>query len=103
MDATYGSARGARSGPAIAQRMNDILRDEIQGGALANIATATRAWSAHRGDLVLPEATRRLATEVTGLLGTVLDLVAPMAGPAADSPAPPASRAEQSVESVPVL
>jgi hypothetical protein len=108
MDATDGLSTGTRDGPVIVQRMNDILRDEIQGGALANIASATRAWSAHRRDLVLPEVTRRLATEVSGLLGTVLDLIAPPQL-AADSHVPPLSqarphpRAEQPVESVPVL
>ena len=109
MDATDGLSTGTRDGPVIVQRMNDILRDEIQGGALANIASATRAWSAHRRDLVLPEVTRRLATEFSGLLGTVLDLIAPIPQPAADSHVPPTSqtrphpRAEQPVESVPVL
>jgi hypothetical protein len=92
----------------IVQRMNDILRDEIQGGALANIAAATRAWSAHRRDLVLPEVTRRLATEFSGLLGTVLDLIAPIPQPASEPHIPPTSnpsshpRAEH-VDSVPVL
>lgn len=103
MEATSGPATGTWDGPDIAQRMTDILRNEIRGGALANIASATRAWSAHRRDLVLPEATRRLATEFTGLVGAVLDLIAPLARPAADPPVPPASRAEPSVESVPVL
>jgi hypothetical protein len=109
MDATYGLATGTRDGPVIAQRMNDILRGEIQGGALDNIASATRAWSAHRRDLVLPEVTRRLATEFSGLLGTVLDLIAPAPQPAADPSVPPFAQprpdppAEQPVESVPVL
>jgi hypothetical protein len=103
MEPTYGSATGMRDLPVIAQRMDAILRDEIQGGALANIASATRTWAVHRGDLALPEATRRLATEVSGVLGTVLDLIAPMTLPAADPPAPPASGAEHPVESVPVL
>ena len=109
MEATHGSATGTRDGPLIAQRMDAILRDEIQAGALANIASATRVWADHRRDLALPEATRRLATEFSGLVGTVLDLVAPMAVPAADRPASPAprtrpgSRPEQIVESVPVL
>jgi hypothetical protein len=109
MHATYGPGTGTRDGPVIAQRMKDILRDEIQGGALANIASATRAWSAHHGDLALSEATRRLATEFSGLLGTVLDLIAPISRPAADWPVPPAPwtppppRTEQLVQSVPVL
>jgi hypothetical protein len=103
MEGTYGSATATRDRPLVARRMDAILRDEIQAGALANIASATRAWADHRRDLALPEATRRLATEFGGLVGTVLDLVAPMARPAADAPAPPASRAEQPVESVPVL
>ena len=109
MDATCGPATGTRDGPDIAQRMSGILRDEIQGGALANIASAARAWSMNRRDLVFPEATRRLATELGGLLGTVLDLIAPTSCQAADSPAPPTSRtrpqpqAEQADESVPVL
>ena len=109
MDATDRSATEARDGPVIAQRMNDILRAEIQGGALANIAAATRAWSAHTRDLALPEVTRRLATEFSGLLGTVLDLIAPIPQPAADQHGPAASRippqppAEQPVASVPVL
>jgi hypothetical protein len=109
MEGTDGFATGTRDRPLIAQRMDAILRDEIQAGALANIASATRAWADHRRDLALPEATRRLATEFGGLVGTVLDLVAPMTVPAADWPASPArrtrpgSRTEQIVESVPVL
>jgi len=109
MDVTYGPARGTRDGPDIAQRMDDILRDEIRGGALANIASATRVWSAHRRDLVLPEATRLLATEFGGLLGTVLDLIAPISRPTAGSPAPRASNPEprpsvaRPLESVSVL
>jgi hypothetical protein len=97
MDATYGPATGTRDGRVIAERMDDILRDEIRAGALANIATATRAWSAHRRDLALPEAGRLLATEFSGLLGTVLDLIAPTSRPQAHP------RAQQPVGSVPVL
>jgi hypothetical protein len=83
--------------------MNAILRKEIQAGALANIVSATRAWSGHRRDLALPEVSHRLATEFGGLLGTVLDLVAPIPRPAVDRPPPPPSPAEQSDGSVPVL
>jgi hypothetical protein len=108
MDTTDGLSTGTRDGPVITQRMNDILRDEIQGGALANIAAATRAWSAHRRDLVLPEVTRRLATEFSGLLGTVLDLIAPVPQPDLDRHVPRTSHARSHpraghVDSVPVL
>jgi hypothetical protein len=109
MDATYGSVTEARHGPVIAERMNDILRAEIQGGALANIAASTRAWSAYRRDLALPDVTRRLVTEFSGILGAVLDLIAPIPRPATDPHGPPVSRplppprAEQPVASVPVL
>jgi hypothetical protein len=88
MDTTYGPVAGTPDRPVIAQRMYDILRDEIQRGALANIAAATDAWSIHRRDLAGPAATRRLATEFGGLLGTVLDPIAPISRGATDSAAP---------------
>ena len=109
MDITYGPETGTRDGPVVARLMNDILRDEIQRGALANITSATRAWSVHRRDRALPEATRFLATEFSGLLGTVLDLIAPISQPATGSPTAPTTRirsrppAEPPVECVPVL
>ncbi|MBB3084086.1 hypothetical protein [Geodermatophilus sabuli] len=90
--------------------MDAILRDEIAGGALANIAAASRLRSPQLRDLVVPEMTRRLATEVGGLLDTVLDLLAPLPRPpAASSPPPPAEQdrapepRRQAVEHVPVL
>ena len=116
MDATAPPWTGARDGPAIAQQMNRILRDEIAGGALANIASAARVWSAHRRDQIVPEVTRRLATEFTDLLSPVVDLIAPTPPPAASQPQPaapwqpppsrpaePQPEAQQLVESVPVL
>ncbi|WP_448639307.1 hypothetical protein [Geodermatophilus sp. URMC 63] len=63
---------------SLADRANAVLREEIASGALANIAAASRVWSASRRDLVAPEITRRLAAEVGGLLDTVLDLLAPL-------------------------
>ena len=115
MDATAPPWTGASDGPAIAQQMNRILRDEIAGGALANIASAARVWSAHRRDQIVPEVTRRLATEFTELLSPVVDLIAPAPQPPAPQPQPsapgqppPSGTAEpqpeeQLVESVPVL
>jgi hypothetical protein len=101
---------GDRGTSTIAERAQAILEDEIAGGALANIAAATRVWSAHRRDLVLPEVTRRLAAEVGGLLDTVLDLLAPLPRPPAASPLLPLigqnhapQRGQQPVEPVPVL
>jgi hypothetical protein len=96
--------------PSLVERAEAVLRDEIAGGALANIAAATQAWSAQRRDLVLPEVTRRLAAEFGGLLDTVLDLLAPLPRsslvsslprPVGQDRAP--QRERQPVEPVPVL
>jgi hypothetical protein len=108
MDATAPLSTRARDRPAIAQQMNRILQEEIAGGALANIATATRVWSAHRRDHVVPGLTRRLATEFSDFLNPVLDLIAPVQQPAAQWQLPPTEPAEpppegKLVESVPVL
>lgn len=95
---------------SLVERAEAVLRDEIEGGALANVAAATQAWSASRRDLLLPEVTRRLAAEFGGLLDTVLDLLAPsprspaassLPSPLGQGPAP--QRGQQPEEPVPVL
>jgi hypothetical protein len=95
---------------ALGERAAAILRDEIEHGALANIAAANQVWSMHHRDLLTPEATRRLAAEVGGLLGTVLDLLTPPPRPAAASSPPPAALPDhaadpgrQASEPLPVL
>jgi hypothetical protein len=109
MDVTAPLSKGARDGAAIAQQMNKILRDEIASGALANIASAARVWSAHRRDHMVPELARRLAADVSDLLSPVLDLIAPLEQPAAHSRLPPTEPIEpppeekRLIESVPVL
>lgn len=100
-----------RGTPTLAERATAILRDEIANGALGNIATASRVWSAHHRDLLTPEATRRLAAEFGGLLDTVLDLLTPPPRTAAVSSLPPpaavldlaAERGRQTIEPLPVL
>jgi hypothetical protein len=99
-----------RGTPTIAERATAILRDEIANGALGNIATASRVWSAHHRDLLAPEATRRLAAEFGGLLDTVLDLLTRPQRTAASSLPPPgavldlaAERGRQTIEPLPVL
>src|SRR5215475_1516981 len=47
----------------LGERAAAILRDEIEHGALANIAAARQVWSTHQRALLTPEATRRLAAE----------------------------------------
>ena len=97
--------------PTLAERATAILHDEIANGALANIAAASQVWSAHRRDLIAPEATRRLAAELGGLLDTVLDLLAPPPRSSAASSLPPpaavldhaAERGQQTIEPLPVL
>jgi hypothetical protein len=96
---------------ALGERAAAILRDEIEHGALANIAAASQVWSTHRRDLLIPEATRRLAAEFGGLLDTVLDLLAPPPrSAAASSLLPPvampdraADQGQQTIKSLPVL
>jgi hypothetical protein len=100
-----------RGTPTLAERATAILRDEIANGALGNIATASRVWSAHHRDLFAPEATRRLAVELGGLLGTVLDLLTPPPRSSAASSLPPpaaaldlaAERGQQTTEPLPIL
>ena len=95
----------------LGERAAAILRDEIEHGALANIAAASQVWSAHHRDLLAPEATRRLAAEFGGLLDTVLDLLTPPLRPAAASSLPPpaampdnaADQGRQTIEPLPVL
>jgi hypothetical protein len=95
----------------LAERAAAILRDEIEHGALANIAAASQVWSTHHRDLLTPEATRRLASEFGGLLDTVLDLLAPPPRSAAASSLPPSAavpdhgveRGRQTIEPLPVL
>jgi hypothetical protein len=96
---------------AIGERAAAILRDEIEHGALANIAAASQVWSTHHRDLLIPEATRRLTAEFGGLLDTVLDLLTPPPRPAAASPLPPpaampdygADQERPTIESLPIL
>jgi len=105
-----------RGTPALVERATAILSDEIANGALANIAAASQVWSAHRRDLITPEATRRLAAELGGLLDTVLDhLAPPPRSSVASSLPPPAAvldhaaergqqaRGQQTIEPLPVL
>jgi hypothetical protein len=94
MDAMSPLVRGVRDKPGIAQQMTGILQDEIARGALANIASAADVWSAHRADHVVPELTRRLATEVSDLLSPLLDLIAPVLQPGADRRIPRTVHAE---------
>jgi hypothetical protein len=83
------------------ERAAAILCDEIANGALANIATASQLWPAHRRDRMTPEATRRPETDYGGLLDTVLDLLAPR--PPAAVPYRAADRRQQTIEPLPVL
>jgi enamine deaminase RidA (YjgF/YER057c/UK114 family) len=93
------------------ERAAAILRDEIEHGALANIAAASQVWSTHHRDLLTPEATRRLAAEFGGLLDTVLDLLTPPPRSAAAASLPPpaampdyaADQGRQTIEPLPVL
>jgi hypothetical protein len=95
----------------LGERAAAILRDEIEHGALANVAAASQAWSTYPRHLLTPEATRRLAAEFGGLLDTVLDLLTPPRRPAAASSLPPpaavpdhdANQGGQTIEPLPVL
>ena len=95
----------------LGERAAAILRDEIEHGALANVAAASQVWSTHRRDLLTPEATRRLAAEFGGLLDTVLDLLTPSPRPAAASSLPPPAampdygpdQGRQTIEPLPAL
>jgi hypothetical protein len=88
---------------ALGERAAAILRDEIEQGALANIADASRVWPSHHRDLLAPEATRRLAAEFGGLLDTVLDLLTPPPRSAAAMPDHAADQGRQAIEPLPVL
>jgi hypothetical protein len=87
------------SSATLGERAAAILRDEIEHGALANIAAASQVWSTHHRDLLIPEATRRLAAEFGGLLDTVLDLLtSPPRSAAASSLPPPAAMPDYAVD-----
>ena len=95
----------------LGERAAAILHDEIEHGALANIAAARQVWSTHRRDLFTPGVTRRLAAEFGGLLDTVLDLLTPPPRSAGASSLPPpaampdygADQGRQTIEPLPVL
>src|SRR5262245_15049273 len=83
----------------LGERAAAILRDEIEHGALANVAAASQVWSMHHRDLLTPEATRRLAAEFGGLLDTVLDLLtSPPRSAAASSLPPPAAMSDYAAD-----
>jgi hypothetical protein len=63
--------------PSLIERATEILHDEIANGALADVRAAGPKWSAHFRDLVAPRTPAHLAAEIGGLLGTVVDLLAP--------------------------
>jgi hypothetical protein len=86
----------------LGERAAAILRDEIEHGALANVAAASQVWSAHHRDLFTPEAARRLAAGFGGLLDTVLDLLTPPPPPAA-MPGSAADLGRHTIEPLPVL
>jgi len=97
--------------PTLGERAVEILRDEIEHGALGNIEAASQVWSTHHRGFLAPEATRRLAAEFGGLLDTVLDLLTPPPQSAAVSPLPPPAtmpdyatdQGRQTIEPLPVL
>ena len=100
-----------RSALTLAERATAILREEIANGALANIAAASQVWPTHRRDLITAEATRRLAAEVSRLVDSVLDLLAPPPPSSAASSLPPPAavldhageQGRQMIEPLPVL
>jgi hypothetical protein len=78
-----------RAKPSLAERAAAILRDEVENGALANVATARQRWPAVYRDLVAAAASPR-AADVGGLIGDVLDLLAPPLPAGRDGrPSPP--------------
>jgi hypothetical protein len=63
--------------PAIVERAAAILRDEIAGGALSNIASSRHIWSKHQPALIATEASRRLLTDLEAFVEPILELIAP--------------------------
>ena len=72
-----GSQAARVEGATLTERARAILRDEVANGALADIAAATRLWSANQGVPTSPMLTRRWEAEMLGLRDAVLDLIAP--------------------------
>jgi hypothetical protein len=95
--------------PTIVERATAILRDEIAGGALSNIAESTRVWAENRRGLFSSQVIPRMRADLEALLEPVLDLLAPpttvdpRVEPAVTGPGNERTSGPHSIDAFPVL
>jgi hypothetical protein len=88
------------TGPTLVERAAAILRDELEHGALGNVAAASAGWSTQRRDPFATGLNRRLRADLESLLEPLLDVLAP---PPRERPSSRAAERSSPLGAIPVL